>query len=425
MKPLAAKSKDVSRTEILARYNVGMSLHELWLTAPQQLREKHVQQIIAFAGEGKLLDGATASHEFRRLLASVPSQILRRYADECLAEAFPNCGLALQDVVNEVGRRLGFSVTPGRYRGVSGQIGFDGIWLFPDGHGVVIEVKKTLAYRIDLKTVVKYRRELIEDRRLAEDRSSILVIVGPQDTEDLEAQIRGSRQAWDIRVISIEALFRLLSLKEELEDPETVRRIHAILIPREFTRLDDIVDLVFSTAEDVKQEEELADDSVQDPREEVSAGSLDVGPKFVPVAFHEACVARIQSALRVPLVRESRATFATPDRSVAVVCIVSKEHDRTGTPGYWFAFHPHQKTSLESSQSAYVAFGCGSPDRLLLIPFEQFSRWLDGMNITERPDRMYWHVKIGRDGDRFILGRRTGAPRVDLTQYLVARETAG
>jgi len=396
-----------------------MSLHELWLSAPEQLRDKHVQQVIAFAGEGKLLDGAVASHEFRLLLASVPSPILKRYAAECLAEAFPNCGLALQDVVNEVGRRLGFAVTPGRYRGVSGQIGFDGLWQFPDGHGVVIEVKKTLAYRIELKTVIKYRRELINERRLIQDRSSVLVIVGPQDTEDLEAQIRGSRQAWDIRVISIEALFRLLSLKEELEEPETVRRIHAILIPREFTRLDDIVDLVFSTAEEVKQEDELVESSLEDVREDAGSGSQDGGPKFVPVAFHEACVARIQTALHVPLVRESRATFATPDRAIAVVCIVSKQHNQTGTPGYWFAFHPHQKLSLQSAPTAYVAFGCGSPDQLLLIPFDVFAGWLDGMNITERPDRMYWHVKIGRDGARFILGRRTGMPRIDLTQYLI------
>jgi hypothetical protein len=305
---------------------------------------------------------------------------------------------------------------------VSGEIGFDGLWLFPDGHGVVIEVKKSLAYRIELKTVTKYRRGLIDERRLAEDRSSILVIVGPQDTDDLEAQIRGSRQAWHIRVISIEALFRLLSLKEELEDPETVRRIHAILIPREFTRLDDIVDLVFSTAEDVKQDE-LVDDAVQDSREEGAVGSTVEGPKFVPVAFHEACVARIQNKLHVPLVRESRATFATPDKAVAVVCIVSKEHDPNGTPGYWFAFHPHQKQTLESSPTAYVAFGCGSPSRLLLIPFENFAEWLGGMNITERPDRMYWHVKIGRDGDRFVLGRRTGMARIDLTQYLIPTET--
>jgi hypothetical protein len=35
--------------------------------------------------------------------------------------------------------------------------------------------------------------DLVEQGRLSEDRSSILIIVGRDDTTDLEAQIRGSR----------------------------------------------------------------------------------------------------------------------------------------------------------------------------------------------------------------------------------------
>lgn len=393
-----------------------MSLRDLWVTAPDQIRQKHIQQIIAFAGDGKLLDGGSSSAEFRAFLAHVPSDLLTRYAAEYIAEAFPNSGHAFQDLVNEVGRRLGFAVTPGRYRGVSGQNGFDGLWLFPDNHAAVVEVKTTDTYRIVLETVANYRRSLIAEAKIDEDKSSILIVVGREDTGELEAQIRGSRYAWDIRVISLEGLLRLLTLKEELEDPETVRRIHAILVPREFTRLDEIVDLVFSTAEDVKQEDivsEAADYDVSERRHE---------PKFVPVAFHEACVARIQVALGSPLIRETRATFRSPDGVLTVVCAVSKEHDRTGFHGYWFAFHPHQRTILQGAARAYVAFGCGSPDQVLLIPFALFDGWLEGMNVTEREDRMYWHVKIAVEGKRLSL-TRPGVTRIDLTQYLV-RSTA-
>jgi hypothetical protein len=389
-----------------------MSLRDLWISTPEQIREKHVQQVIAFAGEGKLLDGGSGSHEFRTLLTHIPSQLLGRYASECLLDSFPNSGLALQDVVNEVGRRLGFAVTAGRYRGVSGQIGFDGLWLFPTGHGAVVEVKTTDAYRIDLDTIANYRRALVAEGRLSDNASSMLIVVGRQDTGDLEAQIRGSRHAWDIRLISIEALLRLLALKEELEDPGTVRRIHAVLIPREFTRLDDIVDLVFSTAEEVRQDE-LPQDDDDEPQPNQRRE-----PKFVPVAFHEACVERIQIALKVPLVRESRASFVSPDRGVVIVCAVSKAHERMGAAGYWFAFHPHQKESLETAARSYVAFGCGSAEQVVLIPFADFRPWLDQLNVTERPDRMYWHVKIRRDNNSFSLIRSGGA-RIDLTPYIV------
>ncbi|HEY0370643.1 MAG TPA: hypothetical protein VGD79_01500 [Thermoanaerobaculia bacterium] len=390
-----------------------MALRDLWLNTPEQIRDKHVQQIIAFAGEGKLLDGGAASAEFRALLDHLPSELLRRYATECLVESFQHSGLALQDVVNEVGRRLGFNITPGRYRGGTGKIGFDGIWTFPDGHAAVVEVKTTDAYRIDLNTIATYRRALIGESRILENASSILIVVGREDTGDLEAQIRGSRHAWDIRVISVEALMRLLSLKEELEDPGTVRRIHNLLIPREFTRLDDIVDLVFSTAEEVRQDD-APDEAAEDVREPARDARLD------PVAFHQECIARIQRVLQIPLLRESRVTYVSPDRDVAVVCAVSREYDRASATGYWFAFHHHQKETLSAVGKPYVAFGCGSAEQLLLIPFMDFASWLEGMNTTERPERMYWHVHIVREEDgHFLLIRRKGFSKIDVSRYVV------
>lgn len=43
-----------------------------------------------------------------------------------------------------------------------------------------------------------------------------------------------------MRLISIDALLRLLSVKEDLENPKIVRQVQDILIPREFTKLDDV-----------------------------------------------------------------------------------------------------------------------------------------------------------------------------------------
>src|SRR5688572_19452597 len=110
-----------------------MPLSDLWHDAPEQLEDKHVQQIIVFAGSGRLLDGNACSTEFRQFLSQVPSRLLRKYADDCLGGRFEDSGAALQDVINEVGSRLGFDVTNGRYRGVPNQIGFDGIWKAVNG----------------------------------------------------------------------------------------------------------------------------------------------------------------------------------------------------------------------------------------------------------------------------------------------------
>lgn len=391
-----------------------MALLDLLKKSPDQLRDKQVQQLIAFAGAGKLIDDGDCSAEFRAFLGSVSSSHLKRYVDQCLNQPFTDSGLALQDIVNEIGARLGAEVRPGRYRGTPKHLGFDGLWGFGNGHSIVTEVKTTDAYRIDLNTIADYREALIGNRTItSKDASSMLLVVGRQDTGDLEAQIRGSRYGWDIRIVSVDALLRLLSIKEEIEDPQIIQRIHSILIPREFTRLDEIVDVLFSTTEDIKQEEDT------EVEEAGPAGKKSKEPKSTPVAFHDVCIARIQEHLKENLIKRTRAQYSTPDKALVVNCAVSKEHDPDSTPNYWFAFHPHQREVLRQAPRGLVAFGCGSSKRLLLIPFDDFEQWLDGLWMTQKEDRFYWHVVIYRKDERYILHRKKGEKGLDLTKYLL------
>jgi hypothetical protein len=394
-----------------------VALLDLWNKTPDQLTDKKVHQLIGIAGAGKLLDGSDCSSEFRAFLASVPSQNLATYADQCLTQSFPDSGLALQDVVNEIGARLGGELTPGRYRGTSKHVGFDGLWRFSNGHSIIVEVKTTDAYRIDLNTLAGYRKTLIDAKSISETASSILLIVGRQDTGDLEAQIRGSRYAWEIRIISVDALLRLMSIKEEVEDPQIIQRIHSILIPREFTRLDEIADILFSAAEDIKQDEPVP---VEEP---VSGERKSKEPKFTPVAFHDACISRIQIALGKTLLKRSRTQYSSPDKSLIVNIAVSKEHNPDTNPNYWFAFHPYQKEALLTTPQSYVAFGCGTSKRVLLIPFSDFVSWLDGMWTTQKNDYYYWHVLISRREDKYSLHRKKGEQNIDLAQYLLAENT--
>ena len=74
-----------------------MALTEFWVSSRQQLEDKHIQQIIAFAGDGKLRDGSIASEEFREFLLHIPADLLNQYIDQCLQGTFTEGGLALQD----------------------------------------------------------------------------------------------------------------------------------------------------------------------------------------------------------------------------------------------------------------------------------------------------------------------------------------
>jgi hypothetical protein len=81
---------------------------------------------------------------------------------------------------------------------------------------------------------------------------SILIVVGRTDTGELEAQVRGSRHAWDIRLISVDALLNLVRIKESADSQETIAKIRRLLTPLEYTRLDQLVDVVFTTTQDVE-----------------------------------------------------------------------------------------------------------------------------------------------------------------------------
>lgn len=391
-----------------------MALIDIWKKSREQIENKTVQQIISFAGGGKLRDGNDTSEEFRNLLSHIPSNLITHYIDQCLNEGFPDSGLVLQDLVNQIGERLGFEANFGRYRGAHGKSGFDGMWKYPDGHSLILEIKTTDAYRIDLNTLASYRQQLANQGSIEIDKSSILIVVGRQDTGDLEAQIRGSKHAWDIRLISCDSLLELLRIKEEVDDPETINRIHQILVPREFTKLDDIVRLVFSTAQDVRGDEPIDEEEIEEKtKKRVSTTGT------TPVSFNDECMKLIEEYLNLSFVKRSFAKFSTPDKSVSVVCAVSKEYAKSGQK-YWFGFHPHHREFLEASPQAYAAFGCGSEKQILLIPFEDFKKWIDGMNITELSDRFYWHVHISKEGSEFYLNRKKGEPTINLTPFFLA-----
>jgi len=250
-----------------------MPLLDLWRQNPDTVIKFTIEQMVTMAGDGDLRDESVCSSELRGVLAELKSQRLFEHIETCLSRAFAKSGAVLQDLVNELGRRLDYHVDNGLYSGRTNQIGFDGIWRGSDGHALVIEVKTTDAYRINLDTIAGYRNGLITAGRISLG-SSALIIVGRNDTGDVEAQVRGSKHAWDIRLISIDALQKLVELKERADEDETVRKIQSLLKPFEYTRLDNIIDVMFATATDVEGradeiEAELeAPETVRDLRQE-------------------------------------------------------------------------------------------------------------------------------------------------------------
>ena len=394
------------------------SITELWTKSRETFETKTLAQILSFAGDGKLKDGNTTSSEFRELLDQVPSRLLNKFADSCLLEKFEDGGLALQDIINQIGARLGFITEHGLYRGKQNDIGFDGIWKSKEGHSIILEVKTTDAYRINLDTIAEYRLKLVQQGRVDKIQSSILIVVGRQDTGDLEAQIRGSRHAWDVRLLSTDSLLNLLSLKETLNDTKTIQQINELLKPKEYTRIDKLIELIFLASKDLKLDEQ----SEEEVEEAIVEKSPKKGePKFTPVNFHDECVAKIQQKLQINFIKQTRIAYADKEKSVGLICAISKAHKQTKFEKYWFAFQAHQKDFLDEYSNAYVSYGCGSAENTLLIPFTDFEPLIKNMWTTQNEDRMYWHVVIHKRGDKFLLDlpRNESQNLLDITKYKV------
>ena len=388
-----------------------MTLLAIWKAQPE-IATKRIDQLLKFTNDGKLRDDSDTSHEFRAFLDQIPSKNLCEYARQCLEDPFPDSGMALQDIVNQFGKRLGFDVTFGRYRGAQKQIGNDGLWKAKNGHAIVVEVKTTDAYQIPLHVPVKYRDQLIECGQIEEDRCSTLYVVGRTDTEDLESQIRGSRHAWDIRLIGIEALSKLLLIRESADDPEVHEKIRNVLRPREFTRIDGIIDLVFTTTTEATKDD-VVEDQDEDSTEE------NKGKKFTPVDFRDLCIQRLSAHLDAALIKQSAAIYSSADRSIGICCSMSREYKKLNGSGYWFAFHPGQLSALKQYPQALVAFACGSAEQILLIPLPEFEAWFPSLNRTITEDRTYWHVKFKKSENGWINKPRSTFPKRSVDKYLL------
>lgn len=368
-----------------------MPLLALWKSNPDAVAALNVEQLVATAGDGKLKDGTDCSVELRAYLAQVTSDKLAEYAEHCLGEAFAKGGMVLQDVVNELGRRLEYNVANGRYQGTTNDIGFDGLWHGPEGNSLVVEVKTTDAYRISLDTIATYRSKLLDAGKVGAS-SSVLIIVGREDTGELEAQVRGSRHAWDMRLISVDGLVALVRLRESTESPVAGAKLRSVLIPMEYTKLDGLIDVMFTTAKDVE-----GGDETKAPIEDSDDGGSGwqfTDPKLMQ-AKREAIANAFAELQATKLVKKTRATYWDATHTKRIVCTVSKRYDEKAFAPYWYAYHPSWDTFLAEGATGHFVLGCMDLNVAFAIPLSVLREQLGKLSTTTKPDGShYWHVKV-------------------------------
>ncbi len=371
---------------------------------PAALYKKEISQLVAMCGDGKLTDGSECCKEFREYLHIAKTEHLFAYADSCLAEKFEKSGSVLQDVVNELGMRLEYSVEFGLYQGKPNAGNYDGLWLDGKGHAIVVEVKTTDAYNINLDTVAKYRSQLIDSKKISPS-SSILLVVGRQDTGGWEEQVRGSRHAWDVRIIGVEALKQLVLLKET-PDSASIEKIHELLIPFEYTRLDKIIGIAFTVAEDASAvlEDEASDEAEQ---EYDATKAHQQTPSDLIEAVRNSIVEKLGLS-HPPLVKKSRAQFWSADKTFRAAITVSKEYS---DGCYWYAYHTEWDKFLSQGATGLFVLGCVARPEAFAIPNEWMHSKLDALSVSENKTTKRKHYLLlvcPKSDGQFYLRLNTG-----------------
>lgn len=363
------------------------NLIEMWEEDKDNIESKSVSQLVKFTGNGNLNSYNTCK-QIRDYFSVIDSNKLASYAKECIDTKFPEGGFILQDIINEIGKRLDFEVQFGEYHS-----GSDGLWKTHDVHSFIIESRTSSDFPIILDKLDKYRQSFINNGSVLKEKSSILIIIGRGRTIDLERQIRGSEYSKDIRIVSVEALVNLLKLKESINDKKTVQQIYEILKLKEITKIDKVIEIIYLTMQDIsldinleyenqlinKDSEDILTYENEESIEEVYLKSID----------------KISKRLSTRLSKAVNTFYSTTDLSYGVQMRLCRKGDpRSNFDRYWFKCGQYHFNNLNEYESKYFAFICGTMENLFLIPADIIFKYKDRMSFSGQGPSTNWFVRI-------------------------------
>jgi hypothetical protein len=395
-----------------------MPLLSFWKSHKEEVLAMSLDRVVNMAGNGVLADGNETSEELKQYFSEIDPEKLAEYAKHCLISGFDKSGFVLQDVINEIARRLDFEVINGRYQGIRNDIGFDGIWK----NGVddfVVEIKTTDAYLIDLDTPDGYRTQLIESN-LVNKNTICLIVVGRNEKQSkaLEMQLRGSRHAWSMRIISVDALIKLMLVNSSTSSKEITEKIHTILKPFEYIKVDKIVDVLFAATEEKNSDVEVFNVSELEISSKVSNGIE--SSKDLISEKRISAIERITKKLNTNFIKRRQTFYTDQSGNINVAIAVSKNYNNNiANGGYWYGYHKRQSDYLSKTKIAYMIYSMLDRNECYAIPFEDIEKWKAHMDFSEPEGReKYWHVRVFNKPNGLLLKLNDGSD-ISLAKYQI------
>jgi hypothetical protein len=179
-----------------------------------------LDQILGLVGPLDDTPGSDTPRErFRKFLQTSVTSIgeVRDYVEACTKNKGSQYDHALQDLVNHAGSLIGFDVHYGRYKGVTNDIGHDGIWRWKD-FSIVVEVKTTDAFTIKTESLLGYVNKLISAGSIASpDQAMGLYVFARTDAglTSLANSIVAEKRTHELRISTADIILSLAELVQE------------------------------------------------------------------------------------------------------------------------------------------------------------------------------------------------------------------
>ena len=174
-------------------------------------------------------------------------------------------------------------------------------------------------------------------------------------------------------------------------------KIRSLLIPKEYTRLDGMIDVMFTTAKDVEAGDDVALEEDQ-PSEQQDAKIKGVW-QFTKYPLLQAKRDAILSALGrredADLIKKTRALYWNPLKNVRAACTISKRYPKNPSVPYWYAYHPEWDKFLGEGERSFLILGCMDRDASFAIPRDVIRSCIDNLNTSTKADgQVYWHIHL-------------------------------
>jgi len=383
-----------------------------------KIRDWSIDRIITVLGNGVLSDGSECSTDFRSYLKTRSVNTLERHIEECLSNSRldkSQKGFIFQDIVNELGSRLDYEVDFGLYRGSSSNPGYDGLWK-SNGSEIIVEVKSANHFIFDLdKSLGKYKESLENEGKVSKSASN-LIVVYEGDTKTWEQQINGTPYLWSTRIISVKWLLKLIKLRtENTEDENTHKQIREILKPNSYIKVDKLIEILFSTVEDVLEEDAETDDGEQ--------RTVTTNREEINQTRHKS-IAAFEKKFGVKLVQNSRVLYWDETKKVRVAAIVSKRYERESQP-YWYAYHTKYKNYFKDADKSYLLICCTDKNKAYAVPGEIMNSTVEFLNSTppditqlNEGERYYWHLSLREESQQLTLVVPKNNSTINLEEYV-------